>query len=124
MIEFFDTDYCNGSAAIYDSHITFSKNMLKYLQDAYKARVGVDRENKLIYVYPLNKDAALSGEIPETSLLSISISKTYARICSRALIGYLCGIFGLVIEKKEFVRYSTTYDDVRKAIVIDMGGQL
>ena len=124
MIEFFDTDYCNGSAAIYDSHITFSKNMLKYLQDAYKARVGVDRENKLIYVYPLNKDAALSGEIPETSLLSISISKTYARICSRALIGYLCGIFGLVIEKKEFVRYSTTYDDVKKAIVIDMGGQL
>jgi hypothetical protein len=124
MIDFFDTDYCSGSAAIYDSHITFSKNMVKYFQEAYKARVGVDKENKLIYVYPLNKDTALSGEISETSLLSISISKTYARICSRALVGYLSNIFNLVIGKKEFVRYSTSYDDLKKAIVIDMGGQL
>ena len=124
MIEFFDTDYCSGSAAIYDSHITFSKNMVKYFQEAFKARVGVDRDNKLIYVYPLNKDTALSGEIPESSLLSISISKSYARICSRALVGYLSNIFNLVIGKKEFVRYSTSFDDVKKAIVIDMGGQL
>lgn len=124
MIEFFDTDYCHGSAAIYDSHITFSKNMVKYFQEAYKTRVGVDKENKLIYVYPLNKDIALSGEIPETSLLTISISKTYARICSRALITYLSGIFNLEIGKKEFVRFSTSYDDVKKAIIINMGGQI
>ena len=121
MIEFFDIDTYKGSASIYENHITFNKSMLKYFQDGYKARVGIDKENKKVYVFILNKDYALSGEVPETSLLSISTSKTYARICSRAMVDYVCKEFDLNIPKKEYLRYEASYDEKKRALIINVG---
>lgn len=122
MIEFFDIDTSKGTASIYENHITFNKGMLQYLEDAYKIRVGIDKENNNVLVFIINKDYALSGEIPETSLLSISVSKTYARVCSRALIEYISNIFGIKVEKKDYIRYNAVYDEKKKAIIIDMKG--
>lgn len=122
MIEFFDIDTYSGTASIYENHITFNKSMLKYFQDAYKVRVGIEKENQKVYVFMINKDYAFSGEIPETSLLSISTSNTYARICSRAMVEYICRTFGIKVEKKDYIRYNATWDEKKKAIIIDMKG--
>lgn len=123
MIEFFDSDYSKGTASLYESHITFSKNMQKYFKEAYKVRVGVDKENNLIYVYPLNKDTALSGEIPESSLLSISLAKSYVRVCSKPLLNYILSVFEITLNKNEYIRYDAKYDDTKKAIKIKIGGK-
>lgn len=120
MLEFFDLDVNNGTASIYDSHITLNKTLLKYFEDAYKVRVGFDKDEKSIYIFLINKDYALSGEIPETSLISISTSKTYVRVCSRALIDHICKLFGLDIPKKSYLRYDASYDENKKAIVIKL----
>lgn len=122
MIEFFDMDMYSGTASIYENHITFNKSMLKYFQDAYKVRVGIDKENEKVLVFLINKDYAFSGEIPETSLLSVSTSNTYARICSRAMVEYICKTFHITIGKKDYIRYTATYDEKKKAIIIDMKG--
>lgn len=123
MLEFFDLEAVSGTASIYENHITFNKSMLKYFQDAYKVRVGIDKDNSKIFVFIINKDYAMSGEIPESSLLSISTSNTYARVCSRAMIEYISRIFDLTIAKKDYLRFSATYDEKKKAIVIDMKGE-
>lgn len=73
---------------------------MNYLTDAYRVRVAVNKERNEIQIYTINKDYALSGELNEASLLPVSISKTYARICSRPLIEYLSKAFNLSIEKK------------------------
>lgn len=122
MLEFFEYDDNAGSASIYDSHITFNKALLRYFKDAYRVRLAVDRVNKDVYIYVVNKDYALSGELKESSLLNVSISKTYARVCSRPAVEYICSVFGLDIEKKEFKRFKARYDDEKKVIVIDMKG--
>lgn len=123
MLEFYENVESNGFASIYESHITLNKTLLKYFVDAYRVRVAIDREEQKIYIYAVNKDYALSGELRESSLLSISISKTYARICSRSLIEYISGIFKLNIGKKEFKRFIATFDAEKKAIIIDMKGE-
>lgn len=120
MIEYFELDDVSGYASIYDSHITLNKTLLKYFKDAYRVRVGVDKENKKIHISIISKDYALSGELKESSLLPISISKTYARICSRSLVQFICNCFHLEIGKKEFLRYKTTYDDMKKEFLIDL----
>lgn len=124
MIEFFDSDYCKGTASLYESHITLSKNMIKYFSDAYKVRVGVDKENQNIYIYPLNKDTSLSGEIPQSSLLGISLAKSYVRICSKPLLNYICNVFNISVGKNEYIRYMAKYDDSKKAIKIEIGGRV
>lgn len=124
MLEFFEYDDSNGFASIYDSHITLNKTLLKYLKDAYRVRVAVDKEEESIHIYVVNKDYALSGELKESSLLPVSISKTYARICSRPLVEYLSNVFGFSIAKKEFKRFKACYDDVKQVIIIDMKGEV
>ncbi|MDE6947454.1 MAG: hypothetical protein K2P14_09745 [Anaeroplasmataceae bacterium] len=124
MLEFFEYDDVNGFASVYDSHITLNKTLLKYFKDAYRVRVAVDKNTEEVYVYVVNKDYALSGELKQSSLLPVSISKTYARICSRPLVDYLSSIFNFKIEKKEFKRFKACYDDEKKVIIIHMKGEV
>lgn len=124
MLEFFEYDDSNGFASIYDSHITLNKTLLKYFKDAYRVRVAVDKDAKEVHIFIVNKDYALSGELKESSLLSVSISKTYARICSRPLVEYLSNTFNFTIGKKEFKRYNACYDDGKQVIIIDMKGEV
>ena len=118
MIEFFDNEKKDGLVSIYENHITFNKNLLKYFNDAYRVRVGIDKEALKAYIFTLNKDQALSGEISASSLLPISVSNTYARICSRSIVEYITGNVGVKVPEGEYLRYKASYDEAKKAIVI------
>ena len=120
MLKFFDADDFKGTASIYESHITFNKPLLTYMKDAYRVRVGADTDNRLAYVFLYDKDKALNGEIKPSSLLSLSVSKTYCRICSRSLIDYLKELYGFDIKEKSFVRFKARYDETMRAVVIDL----
>ena len=123
MLEFFDVDEKIGYASIYESHITFNKELLKYFSNTYRVRVGIDIEEGKTYIFLMDKDYALSGEVNESSLLKISVSKSYARISSRALVDYVAKAFGLDVGKEGSIKLKATYDEKKKAIVILMGGE-
>lgn len=120
MIEFFDLDNQKGSASIYEAHITFNKLLFEYFKDAYRVRIGIDKDLKKVFVFLYNKDYCCSGEISESSLLKISVSKTYVRICSSSMISYIVKNFNLDIPKGSFLRYEASYDEKLKAIVINL----
>ena len=123
MIQFFNNEDTVGSASIYEAHITFNKSMLKYFEFAYRVQIGIDKEESKVYIFMINKDYALSGEIPQSSLLPVSTSKTYARVCSRAMVEYICSCFNLSIDKKSFLKFDAIYDEKLKAIVLNMKGE-
>ncbi len=123
MLEFFDNKNDSGYATIYDRHILFNSKLIKFFSDAYRVRVAVDKDEKKIYVFMINKDYALSGEINETSLLPISVSKSYVRIASKSLINFISESFNITPTKEKSVQCKATYLDSKKAIVIDMDGE-
>ena len=59
-----------------------------------------------------DKDQALSGEFKETSLLKLSISKTYARVSSRAVVNYFLETFNLKLPESGFLKYEALYDEL------------
>ena len=120
MIEIFDFEKDNGIAALYDSHITLNKPMLRHCDDTYRVRVGNDKDVKKIYLFLLNKDRALSGEFNESTLIKPSFSKTYFRLCSKQLMDYIFSDYNLEVEKNVPVKFKASYDELKKAIVIDM----
>ncbi len=120
MLEFFDDDTKTGIASIYDRHILFNSKLIKYFDSAYKVRIGIDKEENQVYVFMISKDYALSGEINETSLLPVSISKSYVRVASKSLINFISNSFGLKIEKGKSIQFKASYDEAKKAIVINM----
>ena len=48
MLEFFKKKKKIGYASIYESHITFNKELLKYFSNAYRVRVGIDIEEGIL----------------------------------------------------------------------------
>ncbi len=122
MLKFYDAANEKGVASIYESHITFNKELLKYFVEGYRARIGLDTDENKVYVFIYNKDQALSGEFNESSLLKISISKTYARISSRAVVNYILDELGLQIGEQGYLKFEAVYDEVKKAIIINVGG--
>ena len=84
MLEFFELEEKNGYVSLYENHITINKSLMEYLKEAYRARIAIDKENNEMHIYPISKDYALSGELKESSLLQISLSKTYAKIIGTA----------------------------------------
>lgn len=123
MLKFYDSAIGKGVASIYESHITFNKELLKYFDEGYRARIGLDIDEKKIYVFIYNKDQALSGEFNESSLLKISTSKTYARISSRSVVNYILDEFKLTIGEAGYLKLDAVYDEVKKAIIVNVGGE-
>lgn len=124
MLEFFEDNEKKGVATIYDRHILFNSKLIKYFFNAYRVRIAVDRENKKIHVFLLDKDYALSGEFNSSSLLSVSISKSYVRIASKSMINFILDSFKLTLDKGKSIAYDAIYDEINKEIVIDVGGGL
>ena len=124
MLEFFELKDTNGFVSLYENHITINKTLMGFLKEAYRSRIAVDKENKKMHIYPVSKDYALSGELNESSLLQISISKTYARICSKPLMEFILKQFNIVISKATFKRFDAYYDENKKAIIVDMEGEV
>lgn len=123
MLKFYDAANEKGVASIYESHITFNKELLKYFAEGYRARLGLDTDERKIYVFIYNKDQALSGEFNESSLLKISLSKTYARISSRSVVNYILDAFHLTIGEQGYLKLDAIYDEIKKAIIITVGGE-
>ena len=123
MLEFFDSDDKLGTVTFYDRHLLLNSKLIKYFIDAYKVRIGLDKDLKEVYIFPIDKDYALSGELKESSLLSISVSKSYVRIASKQLIEYLSNSFNLTINKGESIQFKAYYDENKKCLTIDMGGK-
>lgn len=122
MLEFFDDNEKIGVATIYDRHILFNSKLIKYFDLAYRVRIAVDKELKKIHVFLIDKDYALSGEVSSSSLLSVSVSKSYVRIASKNMVKFIQDSFNLVIDKGKSVAYKAIYDEIKKEIVIDVGG--
>ena len=123
MLEFYDQNDGSGLASIYERHISFNTRLIKYFDDCYKVRIGIDLDEKKIYVFIYDRNYAESGEIPESSLLSVQVSKSYVRISSKQLVEYIRSKFDLEIPKGEYLQYSASYNDLKKAVIIDMGGR-
>jgi hypothetical protein len=123
MLEFFDADEKVGYSSIYENHITFNKELLKYFSDCYRVRVGIDKEEEKAFIFLMDKDYALSGEVSESSLLKISLSKSFARISSRSLVDYVAKSFNLKIKSDGAIKLKAIFDEKKKAIVIFMVGE-
>lgn len=82
----------NSYATIYKTNITINKVASKFIDDAYKCQLGIDDENKIIYIKPISKQEADLGCINQDDLFNLSISKSYCRISSTDFVKVISNI--------------------------------
>ncbi len=94
MIEWIDMHPKDLQATINRNCLTFNAACLPYLDSAYRVRIGIDEKNRLI-VYPVSKERFDQGDLEERSLFEVKAKKSYARLCSTALLSRLGERLGL-----------------------------
>lgn len=70
----------NCIATIYDSNITLNKFTCDMIANAYTVMLGLDYEERAIYIKPLRKDVATRGDIPANKQYAITLRASYGRI--------------------------------------------
>ena len=121
MIKWFDIDKKNKNciATIYDTNITLNKHACDLISNAYTVMLGLDYDNKLLFIKPLNKDVAMRGDIPQTSQYNITIRSSYGRISNVDFIKEIKGILGVDSLKSNPKKFNVEYVEQNNTLKID-----
>ena len=122
MIKWFDIDKKtkNCVATIYDTNITLNKHACDLISNAYTVMLGLDYDNKLLFIKPLNKDVAMRGDIPQTSQYNITIRSSYGRISNVDFIKEVKGILGIDSLKSNPKKFNVEYVEQHNTLKIDL----
>ena len=122
MIKWFDIDKKNKNciATIYDTNITLNKHACDLISNAYTVMLGLDYDNKLLFIKPLNKDVAMRGDIPQTSQYNITIRSSYGRISNVDFIKEIKGILGVDSLKSNPKKFNVEYVEQNNTLKIDL----
>lgn len=122
MIKWFDIDKKNKNciATIYDTNITLNKHTCNLIENAYTVMLGIDYDNKHLFIKPLSKDIATRGDIPSTSQYNITIRSSYGRISNVDFIKEIKGILGVDSLKINPKKFNVEFQEVNNTLKIDL----
>ncbi len=106
-------------STIYDNNITLNKTCVNLLEHAYSVMLGLDYEEQLVHIKPLNKEEATRGDITSEQQYKITVRNSYARVCNISFINEIKKIIGIdkLNDPKKFV---VNFDEKDKTLVIDL----
>ena len=108
----------DGIATLYEGNITLNKVAIENLEDAFSVMLGIDYDNKFVYIKPLSKDQDQRGDIPEKSKYKITIRSSYGRISNKDFMQELASIINRNLKNP--VKCVTTWDIDEKVLIIDL----
>lgn len=120
-IHWFDVRDKEGTASLYSSYIILNTVALAPLEKAYRVKVGVNSSDELV-IEPISKERALVGDIEESTLLPIQVKRSYARICSSALMHMISSKFGLTLSK-EPLKFAAKWNEEDNLLIIVIKGK-
>lgn len=120
MIEWFSSKNRNDYVTIDSKSLTFSIGTKKFLETAFKAMLGIDKEKSVIYLKLVNCDIANRGDLDQSMLNHISIGKSYARITNKSFIDYLVQNNLINFNKNKFLKFKTNFDTSTNDLIINL----
>lgn len=106
-------------STIYDNNITFNKTCVNLLENAYSVQLGLDYDEQLVHIKPLNKEEATRGDIKSDQQYKITVRSSYARVCNISFINEIKKIIGIK-DLTEPKKYIVNFDEETKTLVINL----
>lgn len=106
-------------STIYDNNITFNKTCVNLLENAYSVQLGLDYDEQLVHIKPLNKEEATRGDIKSDQQYKITVRSSYARVCNISFINEIKKIIG-INDLTEPKKYIVNFDEETKTLVINL----
>lgn len=105
--------------SVYSTNLTLNKAACHHFDDVNYVMLGIDRDNGLIAIKPVEKKDLDHHIYPDDQLHKISIGKSYGRVTSKSFIETLTDLLELDFLNKNCYKFKGEYDVIHKMMVID-----
>ncbi|MFI3252099.1 MAG: hypothetical protein R3Y60_03045 [bacterium] len=106
-------------STIQNNNITLNKTCVTLLEHAYSVMLGLDYENKVVYIKPLSKEEATRGDITEKEQYKITVKSSYARVSNKNFINEIKKVLG-ISDLTDPKKYIASFDDYSRSLKIDL----
>ena len=105
------------TVTIYSTNLTLNTAACKHVQYVL---LGVDKENNLLGIKPVDKTAIDEGIYPSDQLHRISIGKSYGRVSNKNFIENLAREYHLDLSDKQGLKYPANFDVVHQILTVNL----
>ena len=92
----------------------------KHFENVQYVLLGVDKENNLLGIKPVDKTAIDEGIYPSDQLHRISIGKSYGRVSNKNFIENLAREYHLDLSDKQGLKYPANFDVVHQILTVNL----
>ena len=108
------------TVTIYNTNLTLNTAACKHFENVQYVLLGIDRENDLLGIKPIDKIALDEGIYPTDQLHRISIGKSYGRISNKNFIENLAEEYNLNLSDKHGIKYTAQFDVVHQILTVNL----
>jgi hypothetical protein len=90
------------------------------IKNAYTVMLGLDYDNKILYIKPLKKDIATRGDIPESSQYKITLRPSYGRVSNVEFIKEIKRVLGVDSFKTNQKKFNVEYNMGLDTLKVDL----
>lgn len=108
------------TVTIYSTNITLNTAACKHFENVQYVLLGIDRENDLLGIKPIDKSTLDQQIYPADQLHRISIGKSYGRISNKSFIESLAEEYNLDLSDKRGIKYPADFDVVHQILTVNL----
>lgn len=108
------------TVTIYNTNLTLNTAACKHFENVQYVLLGIDRENDLLGIKPIDKITLDEGIYPTDQLHRISIGKSYGRISNKNFIENLAEEYNLNLSDKHGIKYTAKFDVVHQILTVNL----
>jgi len=108
------------TVTIYNTNLTLNTAACKHFENVQYVLLGIDRENHLLGIKPIDKTTLDEGIYPTDQLHRISIGKSYGRISNKNFIENLAEEYNLNLSDKQGIKYTANFDVVHQILTVSL----
>ena len=108
------------TVTIYSTNLTLNTAACKHFENVQYVLLGVDKENNLLGIKPVDKTAIDEGIYPSDQLHRISIGKSYGRVSNKNFIENLAREYHLDLSDKQGLKYPANFDVVHQILTVNL----
>lgn len=101
------------------NNITLNKPATVYFETAYSVMLGMDKEEKLIFIKPLTKARALRHDIADNLKYRITVRSSYSRVANKAFLKEISAFFNIDIESTSR-KYKAIWDSEQQVLIANI----
>lgn len=100
-------------------NVTLNKPTTTFFENAYSVMLGYNKDQKTIFIKPLDKEHALRQDIPDSNKYRITVKSSYSRVTNKAFMDEISEIANLDLTK-DAKKFKASWLEKEQILIVDL----